>query len=64
MQTPVIVSVKRTAIGKIGGIFRNTKPEILGAAILQALLHETGIPSEEIDEVILGNLLHYRQDFQ
>ncbi|HIS28776.1 MAG TPA: thiolase family protein [Candidatus Avamphibacillus intestinigallinarum] len=57
MQTPVIVSVKRTAIGKIGGIFRNTKPEILGAAILQALLHETGIPSEEIDEVILGNVI-------
>lgn len=55
MTTPVIVQAKRTAVGKIGGIFKNIPPEKLGAAVIQELINTTRIDPQSIDEVILGN---------
>lgn len=55
MNKPVIVLAKRTPIGKVGGIFKNTPPEALGAAVIQAILKESNIKPENIDKVILGN---------
>lgn len=55
MQTPVIVHAKRTAVGKIGGIFKNVPPERLGAAVIQAVLGESALHPHTVDEVIFGN---------
>ncbi|MEX1028456.1 MAG: thiolase family protein [Paenibacillaceae bacterium] len=55
MVIPVIVSAKRTAIGKYGGIFNETPPEILAAEVIKAILKETLVHPGDIDDVILGN---------
>lgn len=57
MTTPVIVLAKRTAVGKIGGMFKNIAPEKLGAHVIQALVKESKINPSDIDEVILGNVI-------
>lgn len=52
----VIVSAKRTAIGKFSGSLANTSAVALGAATVRANLSE--LPEHvQIDEVILGNVL-------
>ncbi|MFB2538078.1 MULTISPECIES: acetyl-CoA C-acetyltransferase [unclassified Acinetobacter] len=56
-QDIVIVAAKRTAVGSfLGGLSSLRAPE-LGAAVIKALLAETGVPAEQISEVILGNVL-------
>src|SRR5699024_1060805 len=55
MTTPVIVHAKRTAIGKVGGMFKHINPERLGASVIESLIEETEIDPQMIDEVILGN---------
>ncbi|MBN8521202.1 MAG: acetyl-CoA C-acetyltransferase [Alphaproteobacteria bacterium] len=53
----VIVSAKRTAIGSFNGVFSNTSAVELGKAVITALLQETGIKPEAVDDVILGQVL-------
>lgn len=55
MAIPVIVAAKRTAIGKYGGMFKETSPEILAAEVIKAVLSEIPVQAGEIDDVILGN---------
>lgn len=57
MNKAVIVLAKRTAIGKVGGIFKSLPPEKLAAAVIEELINETAINPSEIDEVILGNAI-------
>lgn len=57
MNVPVIVLAKRTAIGAIGGIFRNVAPEKLAAAVVTDLLEETEVDPMLVDEVIFGNAI-------
>ncbi|RSL30871.1 thiolase family protein [Salibacterium salarium] len=57
MNKPVIVCAKRTVIGKVDGILRNIPPEQLIKTLIQDILQETKIPTEEIDDVILGNVV-------
>lgn len=57
MNEAVIVLAKRTAIGSVGGIFRHVPPEKLGAAVVSALLEETGVDPRMVDEVIFGNAI-------
>lgn len=57
MNKAVIVLAKRTAIGKVGGIFKSTPPEKLAAHVIQTLVHEAKINPKQIDEVILGNAI-------
>jgi len=55
MHTPVIVYAKRTAVGKVGGIFKNVPPERLGAAVIRSVIEESMLDPHTVDEVILGN---------
>ena len=56
-QDIVIVAAARTAIGKFGGTLAKTPASELGAAVIQDLLRRTGLSSEQINEVILGQVL-------
>jgi acetyl-CoA C-acetyltransferase len=57
MTQVVIVAAKRTAIGKFGGSLATVSAPELGAAVIRALLAETGIRPEQVSEVILGQVL-------
>ena len=57
MKDVVIVAAKRTAIGKFGGSLAKVSAPELGATVIQALLAETGVVGEAVDEVILGQVL-------
>jgi len=56
-RTPVIVSAARTPIGKfLGALASLTAPE-LGAVAIRAALERSGVPMNDIDEVIMGNVV-------
>lgn len=56
MRKAVVVSAKRSAIGNFGGVFKDISAVELGVHTLKAILAETGIKPEIIDEVIVGNV--------
>ena len=56
-QDIVIVAAARTAVGKFGGTLAKTSAPELGAIVLKALLERSGLSSEQIGEVILGQVL-------
>ncbi len=47
----------RTAIGVFCGAFQSMPAPALGSAVVKAAVKRSGIPSEEIDEVIFGNVV-------
>ncbi len=53
----VIVAAKRTAIGNLGGAFASVPASQLGAAVIAAALADAGVPANDVDEVILGQIL-------
>ena len=53
----VIVAAARTGVGKFGGSLAKTPASELGAVVLKALLERSGLSSEQIGEVILGQVL-------
>lgn len=56
-KTVVIVAAKRTPVGSFLGSLSSLSAPQLGAVAIRALLDETGIAPEQIDEVIMGNVL-------
>src|SRR5438094_7408736 len=57
MKDSVIISAVRTPIGKFqGGLKSMTAPQ-LGALVVKAAVERAGIPREQIDEVIKGNVV-------
>jgi acetyl-CoA C-acetyltransferase len=57
MRTPVIVGAARTPIGKyLGGLTPLSAPE-LGAVAIRAALERARVPTDEVDEVIMGNVV-------
>jgi len=56
MNTAVIVSAARTAVGKApNGALRGTRPDELGAAVIsEALKRAPAVEASEIDDVIMG----------
>lgn len=56
-KTIVVVAAKRTPIGSLGGSLSSLCAPELGAVVIKALLQETNIQAEQVDEVILGNVL-------
>jgi acetyl-CoA C-acetyltransferase len=52
-----IVSAVRTPIGSFGGIFADISATKLGAIAVKAALERAGVPFDEIDEVLLGNVV-------
>ncbi|NVD34814.1 acetyl-CoA C-acetyltransferase [Marinobacter lutaoensis] len=57
MRDVVIVAAKRTAIGSFGGGLSGLRADQLGTAVIQALLEDTGVAGDQIDEVVLGQVL-------
>ncbi|WP_078429620.1 thiolase family protein [Alkalihalobacterium alkalinitrilicum] len=55
MKEAVIVTAKRTAVGKVGGMFKDIPPEHLVAPLIQRIVEEVQLDQTTIDEVILGN---------
>ncbi len=53
----VIVAAKRTAIGNFLGSLSNVSAPDLGTAVIKQLLNDTQMKSNEIDDVILGQVL-------
>ena len=57
MRDVVIVAAKRTAIGTFGGGLSSLRAEQLGTAVIKAILEETGVAGDQINEVVLGQVL-------
>jgi acetyl-CoA C-acetyltransferase len=57
MEDIVIVSAARTAVGKFGGTLAKTPATELGAHVIKALLERTKLGTDQIGEVILGQVL-------
>tara|TARA_B110000116_G_C16789377_1_gene562810 strand:+ start:1606 stop:2784 length:1179 start_codon:yes stop_codon:yes gene_type:complete len=53
----VIVSAKRTPIGSFMGSLSNIPATELGAIVIRALIEDSGINSNHIDEVLMGNVI-------
>ena len=56
-QDIVIVAATRTALGTFGGSLSSIPAPRLGAEVISALLKDTGVKGEQVDEVILGQVL-------
>ncbi|NBW47802.1 MAG: acetyl-CoA C-acetyltransferase, partial [Betaproteobacteria bacterium] len=58
MSDPVvIVSAARTPIGGLLGDFANLSAAELGAVAIKAAVERAGVPSDAINEVLMGNCL-------
>jgi len=57
MTSSVVVSAARTAIGKFGGAISGLPAVDLGAHAIKAALERAGIPGEQVDYVIMGQVL-------
>jgi acetyl-CoA C-acetyltransferase len=47
----------RTAIGGFGGAFAEVPAPVLGSAVIRASLQRAGVPADQVDEIIFGNVL-------
>ncbi|PLX99501.1 MAG: acetyl-CoA C-acyltransferase [Desulfuromonas sp.] len=57
MNDVFIVSALRTPFGSFGGVLAGVPAPALAAGVISALLRETGLPAEDVDEVIIGQVL-------
>lgn len=57
MRKSVIVAAKRTAVGSFQGGLSSLTATQLGSLAIKAVLEETRIPKEVVNEVIMGNVL-------
>lgn len=57
MRDVVIVAAKRTAVGAFGGSLSSLTADQLGTAVIKAILEETGVAADQVNEVILGQVL-------
>jgi acetyl-CoA acetyltransferase family protein len=49
-----IVGAVRTPVGRYGGGLSTVRPDDLGATVLRELVDRTGVPAEEVEDVIFG----------
>jgi 3-oxoadipyl-CoA thiolase len=49
-----IVGAVRTPVGRYGGALSGVRPDDLAAAAIRGLLERTGVPGEDVEDVILG----------
>ncbi|BAQ09069.1 acetyl-CoA acetyltransferase [Bacillus sp. OxB-1] len=56
MKEVVIVSAKRTAIGTFNGMYENVSTKELAKTVMKAVVEESNVPPEAIDEIIVGNV--------
>ena len=57
MEDIVIVSAARTAVGKFGGSLAKTPASELGAIVIREAIARAGLSSDQIGEVIMGQVL-------
>lgn len=57
MRDVVIVAAKRTAVGSFGGGLSSLRADQLGSAVIKALLEESGVAADQVNEVVLGQVL-------
>ncbi len=57
MSSVVIVAARRTAVGNFKGSLSSMPASTLGAQVIKAVLADTGVAPEQVDEVILGQVL-------
>ena len=57
MERAYIVAAKRTAIGSFGGALKDIPGPRLAARAIEAVVSDSGVPPERVDEVILGTIL-------
>ncbi len=50
-----IIAARRNALGRVGGLHRSRRLEDLAAPVMDAVLSDSGIGPDEVDEVVLGN---------
>ncbi|MDL0401687.1 acetyl-CoA C-acyltransferase [Corynebacterium lehmanniae] len=50
-----LVSGKRTPVGRYGGALASVRPDDLAALAIRAVVEESGVPPEAVDEVVFGN---------
>lgn len=55
MRDVVICEPLRTPVGGFGGALKDVPAHELAATVIRALIERTGIPSETVDDVLLGN---------
>ena len=53
-KTPVVVSAKRTPQGKEDGVYADVRSEDLSIPIINEMLAETGVDSEDIEDLLWG----------
>ncbi|MDR2414033.1 MAG: acetyl-CoA C-acetyltransferase [Odoribacteraceae bacterium] len=61
MKKVYIMAAKRTAIGKFLGAIATVPAAELAATVIRAIIAETRVNPADIDEVIVGNVLHAGQ---
>src|SRR3954462_6550087 len=54
MPEAVIVDAVRTPIGRYGGVLSTVRADDLAARVIEAVVERTGLPVDEVDDVILG----------
>ena len=59
MKKCVITSASRTAVGGYLGSLKTVPPEYLGKYVLEDVIERSGIPSKEVNQVIMGDVLSH-----
>jgi acetyl-CoA C-acetyltransferase len=54
MREALICEPLRTPVGRFGGMFRDVSVTELATTVIKELLSRTGIPPEQVDDVLLG----------
>jgi len=57
MSKAVIVDAIRTPVGKFGGVLQPFSAPELGAAVIRELIGRNNLPTSEVDECIMGNVI-------
>ena len=57
MSSSYIISGARTPIGSFQGGFQSLSATDLGAVAVQGAIQQSGVPMEQVDEVIMGNVI-------
>ncbi|MCP9977343.1 acetyl-CoA C-acetyltransferase [Actinomadura madurae] len=55
MRETVICEPLRTPVGRFGGALRSVPAPELAATVIRALLDRTGVPGDDVDDVVLGH---------
>lgn len=57
MKKVYLINAKRTAVGSFLGSLKDVPASTLGSTVVEALLKESNLSPEAVDEVIVGNIL-------